>query len=479
MCALRLSNSAPKSPRGTPAWKSLLALLSLVLSALLWLNGLVDSLQRPSVGNALALRQLELSVLAAPALPAPLKGLLGGVAPAASLREALEQQIDQSEAPAPPAQVLELALLVQQAGDSAKASQLFTDLMGQVSPEQRPLIVSLATPSSQGAPLQAGWILSPLQQQLVCDRLNQLGKPASATGPCAAANHGQRQAALHQNALLRLLGLSAAPVLLLLVGSAFLLRELWLRWRHRAPPLVELVGPPLDLVDVTLLVAGGFVVCGELLTPLVLAPVLQNSLGFLRGDPALQQAVAVLGMYLGLMSLPLLILWAQLRGKAPKPEGGWLQWHWRPLASALRQAFIQVLKVLPLVTLVGWLFDQLVSKASGSNPLLELVLTTTNPWALLLFSITAMVLAPLFEETLFRGVLLPVLSQRYGGLWGVVISALVFGIAHLSLGELPALFVLGLGLGWLRLQSGRLGPSVLMHGLWNGLTFANLLLLAG
>ena len=479
MCALRLSISATKSPRSTPAWKSLLALLSLVLSGLLWLNGLVDSLQRPSVGNALALRQLELSVLAAPALPAPLKGLLGGVAPATSLREELEHQIDQSEAPAPPAQVLELALLVQHAGDSAKASQLFNGLMGQVSPQQRPLIASLEAPSSQGAPLLAGWILSPLQQQLVCDRLNQLGTPASATGPCAAANAGQRQAALHHNALLRLLGLSAAPVLFLFLGSGFLLRDLWQRWRHKAPPLAELVGPPLDLVDVTLLVAGGFVVCGELLTPLVLAPVLQNSLGFLKADPALQQAVAVLGMYLGLMSLPLLILWSQLRGKVSKPEGGWLQWRWRPLASALRQALLQVLKVLPLVTLVGWLFDQLVSKASGSNPLLELVLTTTNPWALLLFSITAMVLAPLFEETLFRGVLLPVLGQRYGGLWGVVISALVFGIAHLSLGELPALFVLGLGLGWLRLQSGRLGPSVLMHGLWNGLTFANLLLLAG
>jgi len=479
LCALRLSVSAPKSPRSTPAWKSLLALLSLVLSGLLWLNGLVDSLQRPSVGNALALRQLELSVLAAPALPAPLKRLLGGVAPAASLREELEHQIDQSEAPAPPAQVLELALLVQQAGDSAKASHLFNGLMGQVSPEQRPLIGFLVAPSSKGHPVQAGWILSPLQQQLVCDRLNQLGTPASATGPCAAVNDGQRQAALHQNALWRLLGLSAAPVLLLLLGSGLLLRELWQRWRQKAPPAAALVGPPLDLVDVTLLVAGGFVVCGELLTPLVLAPVLQNSLGFLRADPALQQALAVLGMYLGLMSLPLLILWAQLRGKAPKPEGGWLQWRWRPLASALRQAFLQLLKVLPLVTLVGWLFDQLVSKASGSNPLLELVLTTTNPWALLLFSITAMVLAPLFEETLFRGVLLPVLGQRYGGLWGVVISALVFGIAHLSLGELPALFVLGLGLGWLRLQSGRLGPSVLMHGLWNGLTFANLLLLAG
>ncbi len=480
---------SPSVPR-SPTWKSLLALLSLVLSALLWLNGLVDSLQRPSVGNALALRQLELSVLAAPALPAPLKGLLGGVAPATSLREELEHQSNQSEGPAPPGQVLELALLVQQAGDSAKAKQLFDGLMGQVRPEQRPLIASLAVKSgtnpvgtspvgpSQGDSLQAGWVLSPLQQQLVCDRLNQLGASPSATDPCAAAN-GQRQAALQQNAMLRLLGLSAAPVLLLLLGSGFLLRELWLRWREKAPPVAELVGPPLDLVDVTLLVAGGFVVCGELLTPLLLAPVLQNSLGFLKADPGLQQAVAVLGMYLGLMSLPLLILWAQLAGKAPKPAGGWLQWRWRPLASALRQALIQVLKVLPLVTLVGWLFDQLVSKASGSNPLLELVLTNTNPWALLLFSITAMVLAPLFEETLFRGVLLPVLGQRYGGLWGVVISALIFGIAHLSFGELPALFVLGLGLGWLRLQSGRLGPSVLMHGLWNGLTFANLLLLAG
>ena len=491
MCLLRLSTSAPQSPRSSPAWKTLLALLSLVISALLWLNGLVGSLQRPSVGNALALRQLELSVLAAPAVPAPLKGLVGGVAPVKSLREELQQQVDQSQAPSPPGQVLELALLVQQAGEAAQATQLFNDLMAQVSPEQRPLIGALVAPTdlksmgsnSMGTPkgdqLQAGWILSPLQQQLVCDRLNQLGATSPGIGACAGTNDGQRQAALHQQALLRLLALSAAPVLLLLLGSGFLLRELWQRWRHRAAPVAVLVGPALDLVDVTLLVAGGFVVCGELLTPLVLAPLLQNSLGFLRAEPALQQALAVLGMYLGLMSLPLLILWAQLRGKAPKPEGGWLQWRWHPLASALRRALIQVLMVLPLVTLVGWLFDQLVSKASGSNPLLELVLTTTNPWALLLFAITAMVLAPLFEETLFRGVLLPVLGQRYGGLWGVVISALVFGIAHLSLGELPALFVLGLGLGWLRLQSGRLAPSVLMHGLWNGLTFANLLLLAG
>jgi membrane protease YdiL (CAAX protease family) len=76
-------------------------------------------------------------------------------------------------------------------------------------------------------------------------------------------------------------------------------------------------------------------------------------------------------------------------------------------------------------------------------------------------------------------VLLPVLGLRWGAIPGLLASALTFAMAHLSLGELAPLLVLGLGLGWLRLRSGRLAPCVLMHALWNGLTFTNLVLLAG
>jgi membrane protease YdiL (CAAX protease family) len=133
--------------------------------------------------------------------------------------------------------------------------------------------------------------------------------------------------------------------------------------------------------------------------------------------------------------------------------------------------------VLPLVALAGWLIERLWSQPSGSNPLLELVLTTGDPLALACLAITAVVVAPLFEETLFRGVLLPVLTRHWGAAAGVGLSALIFGLAHLSLGELTPLTLLGLALGWLRLRHGRLGPCVLMHGLWNGLTFLNLILL--
>ena len=488
----------------SPGWKQLLALLSLVLTGLLWFNGLLESLQRPSVGNALALRQLELQVLAEPAIPPAGRALLGGQAPLKQLRDELRHQIDQAQTPPPPSQALELALLNAQAGQAEQARQELNALQAQVTPEQRPLLEALGAthhpdggnagnlpsePSRQSSEasralgnsdqLTASWTLSPLQQQLVCQRLSAGPAQATLAGACASTLDPGALAQRQHQALLRLLGVSVAPVVLLLLGSALLLRQLWKRWRRQLPAAPALVGPPQNLVDVTLLVAGGFVVCGELLTPLLLAPWLQSGLGVFSRHPALQQALTVLGMYGGLMSLPLVILWAQLRHQGSPPQGGWLQWRWRPLATAARAGLLHVLMVLPLVTLVGWLMEHVVGGGSGSNPLLELVLNTANPLALALFALTAIVLAPLFEETLFRGVLLPVIGVRYGGFWAVVVSALVFGIAHLSLGELPALVVLGLGLGWLRLQSGRLAPSVVMHGLWNGLTFVNLLLFAG
>ena len=119
----------------------------------------------------------------------------------------------------------------------------------------------------------------------------------------------------------------------------------------------------------------------------------------------------------------------------------------------------------------------LIENQNGSNPLLEIVLNNRNHFSFLLLFITTTVLAPLFEEIIFRGVLLPILSRDFGILLGIIISSFIFALAHLSISEIPPLFVLGLGLGFTRLISGRLISSVFMHSLWNGLTFLNLFLL--
>ncbi len=457
------------APGAEPGWKVLLALISLSLSLLLWLNGLVDSLARPSVGEALNLHQLELTALAGELLPPSLQEPLVGKDPRAELARELQRQIAASALPAPAVQRLELILLQRGSEPLAMAREL-RELTDMVEVPRRPLLEALrAGKRADAAELERWlkpWRAPTLVAQLSCE---QLDAPESA---CPATRWRRRL-------LLQLVGVSLVPLLLLVLGSGLLLRLAWLAWRQRLPAAPPLVGPPLSLVDVTLLVAGGFVLLGEVILPQLLQARLTAIVLRLPLEEALAQGVQVLLLYLALMAAPLLILILMLHGRGERPSQGWLQWRWRPWRSSAAPAAALVVMVLPAVSLCGWLIDHFWHDPGGSNPMLDLVLSSPDPRALACFALTAIVLAPLFEEALFRGVLLPVVGSRWGGGAAVLISAAVFALAHLSLSELVPLFVLGMGLGWLRWRSGRLGASVLMHALWNSLTFLNLIVLGG
>ena len=133
--------------------------------------------------------------------------------------------------------------------------------------------------------------------------------------------------------------------------------------------------------------------------------------------------------------------------------------------------------IIPIVLLTSLIMNYFVENQMGSNPLLEIVLNNNNYIAFLILFVTTTILAPLFEEIIFRGVLLPVLARDFGRVIGIVFSSFIFALAHLSFSEFPPLFILGIGLACTRLISGRLISSVIMHSLWNGLTFVNLFLL--
>ena len=452
-----------------PGWKLALALVSLALSLLLWLNGLIDSLSRPSVGNDLNRRQLELAVLAEPSLNGPLRPLLAGRNPQKALAEAINTELNSAREAGrtiDPDLELEQALLLLRQRNEPAAEPLLRQLSAGAAP-QALLAEALLQPDQESDLRQRQQLIEALPpggvlRQWSCEAL---GGGASCTST-----------ALSQRAAAQLLTVTLLPVLLLLLGVATLARELWLRWRGKGVEAPALQGPQLSGVDAVLLIAGGFVVVGELLTPLLVGPLLMGVLQQLAIQSPLREGVTVVGLYLALMTGPLVILAWMLRGKA---EPGWiqLQFRWAPVGGSLRQALKGLLMVLPLVSLVGWLQGQLWGDPGGSNPLLELVLNSHNVPALACFGFTAIVLAPLFEETIFRGALLPVAGRRLGSAGGILLSAAVFAVAHLSLGELLPLLVLGIGLGWLRWSSGRLGSCVLMHALWNGLTFANLVVL--
>jgi uncharacterized protein len=88
------------------------------------------------------------------------------------------------------------------------------------------------------------------------------------------------------------------------------------------------------------------------------------------------------------------------------------------------------------------------------------------------------VLAPILEETVFRGFLLPSLTRWVPTPVAVVLSALAFACAHLSARDFPQLFAFGLVLGACYTRSRNLATPMLMHGAWNGTVLVVLYYLA-
>ena len=95
------------------------------------------------------------------------------------------------------------------------------------------------------------------------------------------------------------------------------------------------------------------------------------------------------------------------------------------------------------------------------------------PWVVWVFTLCALVGAPLFEELCFRGLAFAAIARTASraGLpavpWATVGSALLFSLVHLEPVRIPVLLTIGLVLSLLRARTGRVGASVIAHSLNN------------
>ncbi|MDG3006266.1 CPBP family intramembrane glutamic endopeptidase [Paludisphaera mucosa] len=88
------------------------------------------------------------------------------------------------------------------------------------------------------------------------------------------------------------------------------------------------------------------------------------------------------------------------------------------------------------------------------------------------------ILAPIFEEMIFRGVMLDGLLRRYRPSTAILTSSLLFGIVHLNPWQFVTAFVLGCFFGWIYYRTGSLGCCVLGHMAANGSGYILRILLA-
>lgn len=85
--------------------------------------------------------------------------------------------------------------------------------------------------------------------------------------------------------------------------------------------------------------------------------------------------------------------------------------------------------------------------------------------------VSLVILTPIFEETMFRGVLFKGLRRSMSFYPALIVTSLLFALAHGQLNVAIDTFALGLLLGYLTEKTGSIVPSILLHALKNSIAF--------
>ncbi|EEE68756.1 hypothetical protein OsJ_27450 [Oryza sativa Japonica Group] len=142
-----------------------------------------------------------------------------------------------------------------------------------------------------------------------------------------------------------------------------------------------------------------------------------------------------------------------------KLENGWLLW-------AGIGFFAAIISIALAGAAMSFLGGETPERETDSLVLLLPLIGSSNISTACLLGITG-VLAPILEETVFRGFLMVSLTMWFSTPISVLITASVFAFAHLTPGEFPQLFVLGIVLGFSYAQTRNLLTPIIIHAMWN------------
>ncbi len=277
-----------------------------------------------------------------------------------------------------------------------------------------------------------------------------------------------------QRTLLKLVAVSLLPAMGGVAGLVLLLvlAAQWFSQRDQSllAQKLEAWSVPWGGETIWAVLVIGFFFVGQFLLPLVLGGLGVNAIATTNRGRALFSMI-----YYLLMSVSgVTVLFVAIRQHLPLPTG-WFRF--KLLDRWPLWGIGGYLAALPIMLGVSFLNQLVWQGQGGSNPLLQTVVEESDPVALTIFFLTAAVAAPLFEEFLFRGFLLPSLT-RYLPVWGaMLVSSFIFAAAHLSLSEVVPLMTLGMILAFVYVRSRNLLAPMLLHSAWNSVTMVGLFLL--
>jgi uncharacterized protein len=247
------------------------------------------------------------------------------------------------------------------------------------------------------------------------------------------------------------------------------------------PPGPEDLQVPWGWLDVLLLVAIG--VLGTFAVSVLLvfgAGALGVSVARLRSSPIDQSIFLIVNQ--AVISVVLLVyLAAQMRLRFEAPF--WRTIGWRKLDTGAAPHAIAYLGYIA----VGFLFAvlvQLASAAVGTRAKLPIEIFFQDRRTALLLMLMSVLVAPVVEETIFRGYLYPVVARTFGITTGVFATGILFGLLHAqqlkgAWGQIGLLMVVGIVFTYARATKRSVVASYLLHLSYNSFLFIEFIIASG
>ncbi len=164
----------------------------------------------------------------------------------------------------------------------------------------------------------------------------------------------------------------------------------------------------------------------------------------------------------------LLGIFLVLRGISPIAEFG----LGNPMGREARFLVVCFLALVPAITLTQWGAAQVFPQREASQPIMEFWMQNPDWQQRGLVALMAIIVAPVAEETIFRGYLFGVARQFVGRAWAMVACALLFAGIHGHLPSFPGLFLLAIMLTLIYERTRSLWAPILTHAAFNGLSLS-------
>jgi membrane protease YdiL (CAAX protease family) len=186
-------------------------------------------------------------------------------------------------------------------------------------------------------------------------------------------------------------------------------------------------------------------------------------------DPVMMIVSAVSFHGVGLLWLHWLVREHQLSWRTALGLGG------RTLPGSVTAGVIVGVAAFFICQVVGsWVYEILsrFQMRPELQPTVKALQTTVSPTWAALFAVISIVLAPLVEEFIFRGIIYPLLKQLGLPVLAWVGTSLLFAASHVNLQAFVPLTLLALMLTWLYERTDTLIAPIFAHATFNAINFA-------